>query len=392
MAKYLIVIPDLKMGGITTACRNFCNALFSAGNQVEILIMERTGEVPSDFPIKTAVHYLEKRARYWNLNADQIKQEKNPCKRLSLLLLGMIKKLLNKSELWKKLIFVSQPSLVNYDGVFAYRQNAACYYCALNCIKAAKKYAFVHGDVRFMEGQERTFLKYMPLFDKVIYVSNGVREGFVTKYPLLQRNAATVYNFLDTEQIQHKSEAECIMQSETYSVKIVTVSRIEDITKGISRIPPLCLKLKKDFPNKFHWYVVGDGAEMENCLKSRKEMGLEDCLTFLGSRENPYPYISNADFLVLPSRTEAFPMIVCESLALNTPVVVCRYPAAEEQIENGKNGLVAEQNEEDLYSKITMLMDEKLRNALRQNCQKKPYGNEAAFGQLFKIIECPDNF
>ena len=37
--KYLMILTDLKMGGVTTSAVNFCNVLSEHGAQVEILLM-----------------------------------------------------------------------------------------------------------------------------------------------------------------------------------------------------------------------------------------------------------------------------------------------------------------------------------------------------------------
>ena len=47
---------------------------------------------------------------------------------------------------------------------------------------------------------------------------------------------------------------------------------------------------------------------------------LSNYITFLGYKENPYPYFKYCDVFVLPSRMEGFPNVVLEAMCFNKPV------------------------------------------------------------------------
>jgi glycosyltransferase involved in cell wall biosynthesis len=49
--------------------------------------------------------------------------------------------------------------------------------------------------------------------------------------------------------------------------------------------------------------------------------GLEDCVRFLGEKENPYPLLNACDVFCLPSRIDSFPLTMLEAAALAKPVV-----------------------------------------------------------------------
>ena len=60
--------------------------------------------------------------------------------------------------------------------------------------------AFVHGDLSFM-GDISMWQPYLREFDKVAYVSDGVKHGFIKAFPELAENAVTLYNFFNEEEI-----------------------------------------------------------------------------------------------------------------------------------------------------------------------------------------------
>ena len=54
--------------------------------------------------------------------------------------------------------------------------------------------------------------------------------------------------------------------------------------------------------------------------------------TFHGSKENAIEYLCASDAMILPSRSEAFPRVTLESMAVGTPVVISDVDGNTEQI------------------------------------------------------------
>ena len=168
---------------------------------------------------------------------------------------------------------------------------------------------------------------------------------------------------------------------------IVTVSRIENETKRINIIPRICKILKDNDCSKFHWYIVGDGPDLEEDMILSEKLCTNDVLTFCGSMDNPYSMIKQSSFTVLPSKTEAYSMVVLESLILGIPIVVSRYNGVEEAIEEGVSGLIATQNIEDLAQKIQQLIENTdMLNTLHSNISKLEINNDLAYSQFMNCI------
>lgn len=384
----LILLTDLNMGGVTTAAVNFSNGLYARGAQVDVLVMSEVENV-SAFGFTEGVQILPmpKGIRLWNLTAETIRKTKNPAQKVFYLCLGAVKKLINKKWHWHELLFRKKKYFSGYDVVIAFRQCSPCYGFALNNVEAQKKVAFVHGDVAFM-GDIRTWQPLMHRFDAVAYVSDGVKNGFIQRYPELEKNAVTIYNAFQTEEILRKASLPCEVSFDRDRLNLITVSRIENAIKGTGRIAPICQKLKEKYPNRFHWYVVGSGPDLEACKKQAEELGVTDHLTYLGANRNPFSFMTQADICVFPTFTEAFPMVVGESLIVGIPVVATQYPAVTEIIVDGENGLIAEQSVESIVEKLEMLFDDRdLLSKIKQNCQDYEYDNDRSYRQFCDAIE-----
>ena len=88
----------------------------------------------------------------------------------------------------------------------------------------------------------------------------------------------------------------------------------------------------------------------------RNAYNLQDKIKFLGRKANPYPYIASADLFLLPSRYEAYSIVVLETLTLKVPILACRVLSIEETLK-GKYGIVVENSEEGLYNGILGIIE-----------------------------------
>ena len=46
----------------------------------------------------------------------------------------------------------------------------------------------------------------------------------------------------------------------------------------------------KDKGELFHWTIVGDGTDRDSLIRLIKENNLEEEVTLVGAKSNPYPY------------------------------------------------------------------------------------------------------
>ena len=208
---------------------------------------------------------------------------------------------------------------------------------------ACEKAAFIHTDP-LLSGFDKEYCKkvYRP-FDKIICVSNAVREKFNAMLPEYAEKTETMHNVFDEEEIKTlASEFEPFKKS---NFDIVTVARVDNASKRIDGIINICYQLKKRGLSDFKWRIVGDGPDIKSNIELAKKLNMGDTVIFEGEKQNPYPYIYKSDLFALFSAYEGYPLVIGEAMILNTPILTSHYAAANEQIPK-KCGIVAESDAE----------------------------------------------
>ena len=382
--KILVVVPDSILGGISISAFNFSNEMIERGNEVIFLDMSGTLCEESLPNPKIKIIELNGKYKYWDITAKKSKGLPH----LKHKLLGVIKKITIRLGLWYKLIFNNFVLKGEFDVAIAFRQCEPCYYFVLNCVNAKKKMGFVHGELKYM-GDISSWQKYMSSFDKIAYVSNSVKNEFISTYPALKNSACTVYNMFDIGRIKKMSIEKPAVLFDKNKINIVTVARIDNEFKQIGRIVDICKNLEERCGKMFHWYVIGDGPDYDETIKFAEKSGVLDVLTFLGKQNNPHAFVKQCDFTVLTSKSEAYPMVVNESFILQKPVVAAKFDSVRELIADGQNGLITEQSVADMTNKILSMIENT--NGIREQCtnylQTASITNDIPISQFMNALE-----
>lgn len=196
-------------------------------------------------------------------------------------------------------------------------------------------------------------------FDKIIFVSNTVKDIFIQKLNLNKSDIDVIYNTNETEDILLKSnESVDDINLSNEVVNICSVGKITE-TKGYDRLARVHKRLI-DEGLRHRIYILGIGEDEDKINKYIKENNLQDTYTLVGFRDNPYKYVSKCDLFVCSSLREGFSTAVTESLIVGTPVVSTLCSGAQELLGyNNEYGLVVENSEEGIYEGLKTFLEDK---------------------------------
>ncbi len=223
--------------------------------------------------------------------------------------------------------------------------------------KHSKKIGWFHSEINLPKLQPLVpgILKNFPEFDQMIYCSQKIKDMMHQYYPDLQYPPEEVIiNAIPVNEIRKKA-GEPIADLPQGPV-FVSIGRLHS-RKGYHKLIEAHAKLIRE---GFHHsvIVVGDGEEFRNLKQQIADHKVEDTFVLAGNKMNPYPYVKNADYFILPSESEAWPLVIAEALILRKPVIATRTGDIPAMIDHGKTGYLINYETDEMYSSMKKFLTE----------------------------------
>lgn len=286
---------------------------------------------------------------------------------------------------WQTIGNCIEKNSILYDYAIAYAQGVPTFY-VIDKVHAKKKFGWVNVSYR-LNGKEKRFqLNYYHKLDKIVTVSDSVLNVFSEVFPTLKKNMTTIWDIIDYNFILHMSQ-EGKSYADNYTGKrILTVARLNKHQKGYDIALEAC-KILKEKGLDFRWYAIGKGLYREEMERYIKENGLEKHFILLGTTSNPYPFFKDAYLYVQTSRHEGFGLTIAEARLLNIPVVTTEFDAVYNQMIQGKNGIVTEQDPQMVAEAIEKLLtDPNLYQSIKRFLEKEKKGNTEEINKFYDLF------
>ena len=372
--KVLFRHRSMEMGGVEKVVLSMLQNLDKKKFDFTICLNINQGELRDSFPSDIRKVYIAKGKE--DLSKNRFVRNLQLVKR---------KLLLEKAEKDPKIA----DSLLNekYDVEIA--TTYSIYKTVLNSTnKNSKKIAWLHSDLT-LEGfdpyREEIF-KNMQQFDYIIYGSQQCKDSLEEKFPEVNfPPGEVVLNAIPIKEIKEKS-SEFIPQREEIPT-FISVGRLH-FRKGYKTLLEVHKKLLDDgFAHKIE--IIGDGEDYEELLSRSKELNVEKSFMLLGTKLNPYPFVKNSDFYIMPSVSEGWPLIIAETLILKKPILATNVGGIPEMIDHDTTGYLVEYSQEGLYEGMKkFLTDKELIKKIEKNLEniEEKFDSKKIFSAVEKII------
>ncbi len=139
------------------------------------------------------------------------------------------------------------------------------------------------------------------------------------------------------------------------AISFISSFRFEAIKQPLLIIE--ALRRVKDCGYNFYWTFIGDGDLKTKAEELSRNLKMDDCISFLGHLDNPFPYIASADYFVQFSIYEGLPNTIWEALSLGVPVITSDVGAVRDQVKNDINGFIIGPSIGDLIDIIIFAAD-----------------------------------
>ena len=253
--------------------------------------------------------------------------------------------------------------------------------------KKSKKIGWSHSDITFPKLQPVVpkILKQIPQFDYFVWGSQQAKDIFIQTYPEVKLpENQVILNAIPIKELKlNANEIGISFNKKTF----VSVGRLHT-RKGFHQLMDAHANLLEEgFEHQI--IIIGDGEERQNLEKQAFELGVAESFKFLGTLLNPYPYVKNGDFFIMPSESEGWPLIIAETLILQKPIIATNVGGIPEMITHEKNGYLI--NYDVLEMKNAMkefLKNDNLLATINDNLKysEEQFDNQKIFDAVEKII------
>lgn len=176
--------------------------------------------------------------------------------------------------------------------------------------------------------------------DRVVTVSEGVKEAVGTVLGLSGSNIVSIHNPVPLTTIRRKASRAANLPWEGEAPFLMAAGRLVH-QKGFDLLLQAFALVRDEVGRDVQLVIAGEGPERSDLEALADDLGLTGSVHFPGYLSPPFPYMHRASLFVLSSRWEGFGNVLVEAMAVGTPVVStdCRYGPAE-IIDDGESGLL----------------------------------------------------
>lgn len=391
--KILFVIPSMRSGGAEKSLISVLTLFDYEKYEVDLLLFRRDGLFFEKLPPQ--INYIYDTTDFETFDGDGKTAVKYFLKRFDFpAVIERIRytKTFNESDMvtqetesWKYLRRRLPKMSKKYDCAISYLEGNANNFVA-DCVRADRKICYVHNDISKLPYNDAFYRNSINKSDAVVTVSKLCYDSLVSGFPEFSEKYRIIENITSRKLILNDASQESDVYGKKDETVILTVGRCSE-QKNIELAADACRELK-DRNRNIKWYHIGKGEDEEKVRAFAEKLGISDSFIMLGEKSNPYPYMAQCDIYVQPSRFEGKSIAIDEIKCIYKPIVVTDYPSVNDQIEDGKNGLICKMNREDMADKIEMLIDSpELCEKLSSNLQNENCGNEKELEKLYKLID-----
>ncbi len=196
--------------------------------------------------------------------------------------------------------------------------------------------------------------------DKVIAVSNSVKNFYVSKAGLDAKKIEVIHNGINVNKGKGNQFSISRLKKE------LGINGDESVLAVIGRLVPqkghrYFLMALKELLAKYRirGLIIGSGPLEQELREFSQNLGLEGNVIFTGFRQDVPNLLKTIDILVMPSLREGLPITALEAMAAGVPVVATKVGGTPEVIIDGQTGtLVAPNNHTALKEGIRRLIDD----------------------------------
>lgn len=144
---------------------------------------------------------------------------------------------------------------------------------------------------------------------------------------------------------------------------------------------------------KIYLLMVGDGKETKELVKYVEENKLTDRIIFLGNKKNPYPYFKMADYVILTSLNEGYPVVFQEAMILDKKIITTDVSNAFLDIKEQQRGYIISFDEKNMKNEIIEIVkkEEQQENGIKLKkynyIEENNINNDKIYKDILELVK-----
>lgn len=144
---------------------------------------------------------------------------------------------------------------------------------------------------------------------------------------------------------------------------------------------------------KIYLLMVGDGKETKELVKYVEENKLTDRIIFLGNKKNPYPYFKMADYVILTSLNEGYPVVFQEAMILDKKIITTDVSDAVIDIKEQQRGYIISFDEKNMRNEIIEILkkEEQQENGIKLKkynyIEENNINNDKIYKDILELVK-----
>lgn len=171
----------------------------------------------------------------------------------------------------------------------------------------------------------------------VTAVSHWLAEETTREFNL-EQPVRTIHNFIDPAKFSGVPvPRQCFGEGSEKIIMHISnfrpVKRVTDVVRAFKKVLEHV---------EARLIMVGEGPEKMASLRVAKQLGIEECVRYVGNQEEIETLLPCADLVFQPSEHESFGLVALEAMACRVPVLATDSGGVREVVVHGENGYLTE--------------------------------------------------
>lgn len=242
----------------------------------------------------------------------------------------------------------------------------------------------LHGTDITLVGRDKTYEPVVTFSinqsDAITAVSENLRQETLNHFQI-EKPIQVIHNFVDTARFRRKPIDAFRQVLAPRGEKILVHASNFRRIKRIPDVVRIFAAVRAEIPAKL--LFIGDGPERGTAEELSRELGVFDCVRFVGKQDQIEDILSIADLFVLTSEYESFGLAALEAMAAGVPVISTNAGGLAEINIHGETGFACTVGDTESMSNyaIELLKDEEKLHRFRESARA-----QAAFFDISKIL------